>query len=47
MEKAAGEKRKRIADIEFENGTEKQVELHWYETTGIGRKEYIINRILK
>jgi hypothetical protein len=30
-------KRKGIADIEFENGTQKKVELHWYEATGIGR----------
>ena len=40
-------KRKWIADIEFENGTQKQVELHWYEATGIGRREYKIKRILK
>jgi hypothetical protein len=40
-------KRKGIANIELENGTEKQVELHWYEATGIGRKEYKIKRILK
>jgi hypothetical protein len=40
-------KRKGIADIEFENGTQKQVELHWYEATGIGRKEYKIKRFLK
>jgi hypothetical protein len=31
-------KRKGIADIEFENGTQEQVELHWYEATSIGRK---------
>ncbi len=40
-------KRKGIADIELENGTQKQVELHWYEATGIGRREYKIKRILK
>jgi len=40
-------KRKGIANIEFENGTQKQVQLHWYETTGIGRKEYKIKQILK
>ncbi len=40
-------KRKGIAEIEFENGTQKQVELHWYEATGIGRREYKIKRILK
>ena len=40
-------KRKGIADIEFENGTQTQVELHWYEATGIGRKEYKIKSILE
>ncbi len=40
-------KRKGITEIEFENGTQKQVELHWYEATGIGRREYKIKRILK
>ena len=40
-------KRKGIAKVEFDNGTQKQVELHWYEATGIGRKEYKIKRFLK
>ena len=40
-------KRKGVANIKFENGTQKQVELHWYEATGIGRKEYKIKRFLK
>ena len=40
-------KRKGIANIEFENGSQKRVELHWYEATGIGRKEYKIKRFLK
>ena len=40
-------KRKGIADIKLENGTQKQVELHWYEATGIGRKEFKIKRFLK
>jgi hypothetical protein len=40
-------RRKGFAKIEFENGTQKQVELHWYEATGIGRKEYKIKRFLK
>jgi len=38
--------RKGIAEVEFENGTQKLVELHWYEATGIGRKEYKIKRFL-
>ena len=40
-------KQKGFAKIEFENGTQKQVELRWYEATGIGRKEYKIKRFLK
>lgn len=40
-------KRKGLAKIEFENGIQKKVELHWYEATGIGRKEYKIKRFLK
>jgi hypothetical protein len=40
-------KRKGFAKIEFENGTQKKVELHWYEATGIGRKEFKIKRFLK
>ncbi len=35
-------KRKGIADVEFENGTKRTAEVHWYEATGIGRKEYKI-----
>jgi hypothetical protein len=45
--KARWRKRKGTAYIEFKNGTQKQVELHWYEATGIGRREYKIKRILK
>jgi len=39
-------KRKGVATVEFEDGTTILVELHWYEATGIGRKEYKIKRIL-
>ena len=39
-------KRKGVATVEFEDGTTMLVELHWYEATGIGRKEYKIKRIL-
>lgn len=35
-------KRKGIAEVEFENGTIRTAEVHWYEATGIGRKEYKI-----
>ena len=39
-------KRKGRATIRFPDGTERTVELHWYEATGIGRKEYKIKRYL-
>tara|TARA_R110002049_G_scaffold138614_2_gene298777 strand:+ start:3599 stop:3832 length:234 start_codon:yes stop_codon:yes gene_type:complete len=40
-------KRKGVANVEFEDGTTLLVELHWYEATGIGRKEYKIKSILE
>lgn len=39
-------KRKGAATVQFEDGSLRQVELHWYEATGIGRKEYKIKRLL-
>lgn len=35
-------KRKGIAEVQFEDGTIRTAEVHWYEATGIGRKEYKI-----
>ena len=32
-------KRKGIADIRFEDGSVRRAEIHWYEATGIGKKE--------
>ncbi len=32
-------KRKGIAEVEIEDGTTRTAEVHWYEATGIGRKE--------
>lgn len=40
-------KRKGVANVEFEDGTTLLVELHWYEATSIGRKEYKIKSILE
>jgi hypothetical protein len=40
-------KRKGFAEIRFENGTTHLAELHWYEATGIGRKELKIKRLLQ
>jgi hypothetical protein len=39
-------KRKGIATVRLPDGTARRVELHWYEATGIGRKEYKIKRFL-
>lgn len=38
-------KRKGLAEIRFEDGSCRLVELHWYEAAGIGRKEYKIKRL--
>ena len=38
-------KRKGIAEIEFEYGIQKTAEIHWYEATGIGKKEHKIKRV--
>ena len=39
-------KMKGIGTIVLENGQRRRVELHWYETTGIGRRELKIKRYL-
>jgi len=39
-------KRKGVATVRLRNGTERQVEIHWYEATGIGRKEFKIKHFL-
>ena len=39
-------KRKGRATIRLSDGTERTAELHWYEATGIGRKEFKIKRYL-
>jgi len=39
-------KRKGKASIRLPDGTERVAELHWYEATGIGRKEFKIKRYL-
>jgi hypothetical protein len=40
-------KRKGIATIEFSDGTTHLAELHWYEATGIGRKEFKIKQLME
>jgi hypothetical protein len=39
-------KRKGIADVKLADGSVARAELHWYEATGIGRKEFKIKRYL-
>lgn len=39
-------KRKGTATVLLADGTARAVELHWYEATGIGSKEYKIKRFL-
>jgi len=39
-------KRKGVADVKFDDGRRRMAEVHWYEATGIGRKEYKIKRLL-
>ncbi len=39
-------KRKGIATVRLPDGRARTAELHWYEATGIGQKEYKIKRFL-
>ena len=39
-------KRKGIANVRLSDGSAHVAEIHWYEATGIGRKEYKIKRLL-
>lgn len=40
-------KRKGFAVVRFRSGVERRAEIHWYEATGIGRKELKIKRLLE
>ena len=40
-------KRKGIAHIRLPGGATRIAELHWYEASGIGRKEFKIKRLLE
>ena len=35
-------KRKGIADVRLDDGTTARAEIHWYEASGIGRREFKI-----
>ncbi len=39
-------KRKGIAKVQLPDGTVRTAEIHWYEATGIGKKEFKIKRYL-
>lgn len=39
-------KRKGYAEVRLSDGTIADAELHWYEATGIGRREFKIKRFL-
>jgi hypothetical protein len=39
-------KRKGIAQVKLSDGSIHVAELHWYEASGIGRKEFKIKRLL-
>ena len=40
-------KLKGIAEVRLPNGTRRLAEVHWYESHGVGRKEFKIKRLLK
>ncbi len=44
--KARWRKRKGIAQVRFDDGSIREAEVHWYEASGIGRREYKIKRFL-
>jgi len=39
-------KRKGVANVKLSDGAIRLAEVHWYEATGIGRKEFKIKRYL-
>jgi len=39
-------KRKGIAKVRLSDGSVHTAEIHWYEATGVGKKEYKIKRLL-
>jgi len=39
-------KRKGFAEVKLPNGTIRTAEVHWYEASGIGKKEFKIKRFV-
>lgn len=44
--KARWRKRKGFAYVRLPNGTIRKAEIHWYEASGIGKKEFKIKRFV-
>ncbi|MGH8570567.1 MAG: hypothetical protein ACREXU_21820 [Gammaproteobacteria bacterium] len=44
--RARWRKRKGVARVELSDGSVRVAELHWYEATGVGRREIKIKRYL-
>ena len=44
--RARWRKRKGVARVQLEDGSVRLAELHWYEATGIGRRELKLKRYL-
>ncbi|MGH7613980.1 MAG: hypothetical protein ACREMW_08080 [Gemmatimonadales bacterium] len=44
--RARWRKRKGVAKVELSDGTVRLAEVHWYEATGVGRRELKIKRYL-
>ncbi len=44
--KARWRKRKGVARVELEDGAVRRAEVHWYEATGVGKREFKIKRYL-
>ena len=44
--RARWRKRKGVARVELEDGSVRLAELHWYEATGVGRRELKIKHYL-
>ncbi len=44
--KARWRKRKGAARVELEDGAVRRAEVHWYEATGVGKREFKIKRYL-
>jgi hypothetical protein len=40
-------KRKGIARVRLSDGTVHRAEVHWYEATGIGKREFKIKRLIE